>query len=71
MDKKARPVRQMKRITKEPVQRAYSLRGKMGPAQKCKIEVGKGHNKSILYRSSQVEISELGEEGLLELWSYS
>lgn len=61
----------MKRITKEPVQRACSLRGKMGPAQKCKVEDGKGHNESILYRSSHVEKIELGEEGLVELWNYS
>lgn len=57
----------MKRILKEPGQRAYSLCGKVEPALKCKVEVGKGHNKRILCRSSHVEKVFLGKESLLEV----
>lgn len=58
-------MRQMKRITKEPGQRACSLRGKMGPSQKCKVEVSKGHKKVY-----SVEVF-MGEGGLLKLWRYT
>lgn len=39
----------------------------MEGVQKCKIEVGKVHSKSILYRSSQTEKKFMGKE----VWSCS
>lgn len=45
------------------------VRGKMESTQKCKTEVDKSHNKSMLYRNSQEEKVFMGEEVLLELWS--